>query len=57
MYVEDVPYSELITADVVNPEYARGIGTVDDPYLIANARHLDNVRYNLNACYKLISDI
>lgn len=57
VYVEDVPYSELITADVVNPEYAGGIGTVDDPYLIANARHLDNVRYNLNACYKLISDI
>jgi len=57
VFVENIPYSELIAVRVVEPEYAGGSGTVDDPYLIATARQLDHVRYNLTAAFKLISDI
>ncbi|HHY36477.1 MAG TPA: hypothetical protein GX518_02165 [Firmicutes bacterium] len=57
VHVADLPFSELLMVDVAEPEYAGGSGTVDDPYLIATARHLDNVRYNLTASYKLIRDI
>ncbi|HHY36478.1 MAG TPA: hypothetical protein GX518_02170 [Firmicutes bacterium] len=51
------PYSEPIVVEVINPEYAGGSGTLDDPYLIATARQLDHVRYNLTAAFKLLNDI
>ena len=37
--------------------FAGGSGTESDPYLIETAIHLDNVRYNLNAHYKMVADI
>lgn len=48
-----------VTASVtVNlAEFAGGTGTEGDPYLIANAYHLNNVHNHLNAYYQLINDI
>lgn len=37
--------------------FAGGAGTKDDPYLIETAVHLDNVRNDLDAHYKMIADI
>ncbi len=55
--VEGVTYSSKILVEVVKPVFAGGSGTAEDPYLIADAIHLDNVRYCLNAHFRLISDI
>lgn len=38
-------------------EFSGGSGTIDDPYLISNAVQFYMVRDDLNASYKLISDI
>ncbi|WP_405131416.1 S-layer homology domain-containing protein [Paenibacillus sp. FSL H8-0317] len=38
-------------------DFAGGSGTIEDPYLISNAQMLYEVRYDLNASYKLIADI
>ena len=38
-------------------EFAGGVGTQDEPYLIETKEHLNNVRNYLDAHYKLISDI
>lgn len=38
-------------------EFAGGNGTEDDPYLIETKEHLDNVRNDLDAHYKMIADI
>lgn len=38
-------------------DFAGGSGTADDPYLISNVTHLNNVRYYLSSCFKLINDI
>ena len=58
VYVDGVSYSNLVTMEVVPPlEFAGGSGTPDDPYLIADAHQLNNVRHRLHAHFKLISDI
>lgn len=58
VYLEDVSYSNLVTVEVAPPLlFAGGIGTPDDPYLIADVDQLNNVRHRLNAYFKLISDI
>lgn len=38
-------------------DFAGGSGTADDPYLISNVTHLNNVRYYLSSCFKMINDI
>lgn len=38
-------------------EFAGGSGTAEDPYLISTPEHLDNVRYYLDAHFKMINDI
>ncbi len=44
--------------DVNANEFAGGDGTTEDsPYLIANPRHLDNVRNHLRACFRQTADI
>ncbi len=35
----------------------KGSGTTDDPYLITTANELNQMRHNLEACYKLMRDI
>lgn len=37
--------------------YAGGSGTIESPYLISDASHLRNINLNLDAYYKIISDI
>lgn len=38
-------------------EFAGGVGTQDEPYLIETKEHLNNIRNYLNAHYKVIADI
>lgn len=38
-------------------DFAGGNGTEEDPYLVATAEHLDNVRKHLDAHFKQIADI
>ncbi len=38
-------------------QFAGGSGTESNPYLIETKEHLNNVRYNLDAHYKMIADI
>lgn len=45
-----------VTADETQ-EFAGGTGTAEDPFLIATADHLNNVRNYLNANFKMIADI
>ncbi len=40
-----------------NTLYAGGKGTEEEPYLIATAEQLNNVRYNLDACFEQTADI
>ena len=47
-------FTPLIT---VANDFAGGSGTESDPYLVANAVHLDNVRLHLDAHFLQISDI
>lgn len=37
--------------------FAGGIGSKENPYLIITKEHLNNVRYNLDACFKMLDDI
>lgn len=46
----------LISAEIYG-QFAGGSGTEDDPYLIETATHLNNVRNELQAYFKQISDI
>jgi len=46
-----------ITANAVTTQFAGGSGTQADPYLIETKEHLNNVRNELDAHYKLIDDI
>lgn len=39
------------------PSFDGGTGTTDDPYLISTAAQLNSIRENLNACYRLTTDI
>jgi|GEM_PF-2672932 len=48
----------LVTAsDEEEEEFAGGSGTIEDPYLVATAGHLNNVRNHLEACFKQTADI
>ncbi len=38
-------------------DFAGGSGTAEDPYLIETANHLNNVRNDLSAHYKMVADI
>jgi len=42
---------------ISKPLFCGGNGTADEPYLICDAYHLNNMRYNLSAHYRLGSDI
>ena len=42
---------------MVSTPFGGGVGTVQNPYEISTPRHLDNVRTNLSAYYKLTDDI
>ena len=46
-----------VTANAVTSSFAGGSGTAADPYLVETKEHLDNVRNNLSAHYKMIADI
>ena len=46
-----------ITVNAATNSFAGGSGTADDPYLIETKEHLNNVRNDLGAHYKLIADI
>ena len=37
--------------------FAGGIGSKENPYLIITKEHLNNVRYHLDACFKMLDDI
>lgn len=49
--------ASVVLASANSNEFAGGSGTENDPYLIATKEHLNNVRNDLDAHYKLISDI
>ena len=38
-------------------EFAGGNGTAENPYLVETATHLDNVRFYLDAHFRMIADI
>ena len=46
-----------VTVNAVTSSFAGGSGTATDPYLIETKEHLNNVRNNLSAHYKMIADI
>ena len=46
-----------ITANAVTSSFAGGSGTAVDPYLIETKEHLNNVRNNLSAHYKMIANV
>ena len=41
--------SKITRAVIVEPEFAGGTGTILDPYQVATAKHLDNVRNHLSS--------
>ena len=47
----------FILAGSAKADFAGGTGTEEDPYLVATAEHLDNVRNHLDAYFLQISDI
>ncbi|QOR35899.1 Ig-like domain-containing protein [Clostridium sp. 'deep sea'] len=55
------PYLQSLKKPNVKPNInnimAGGLGTLQDPYLISNAKHLSNIRYSLKANYALQKDI
>lgn len=57
VFVKGVSYSALIPLEVLVVEFTGGSGTADVPYLIANVDDLYNVRYRLDAHFKLLNDI
>lgn len=48
---------EITETVAPNPLFASGRGTPSDPYLIATAEQLNNVRYHLADCFRLKNDI
>ena len=56
MIITTMPFG-IVTANAVTTQFAGGSGTKADPYLIETKEHLNNVRNDLNAHYKLIADI
>ena len=56
-YLKNMPKPLQVTP-IIDPEDASpGKGTIDDPYIINSKRQLNNIRYELNSCYKLACDI
>lgn len=56
------PYPTLRAFPHISPqenttEFAGGIGTVYQPYLVSNKMHLNNVRNYLGSCFKMTGDI
>ena len=51
-----IPFSG-VSLYAATSDFAGGKGTTKDPYLIATKDHLNNVRKNLRAHYKMIADI
>ncbi len=47
----------LFSISLSYAQFAGGTGTEADPYLIANATHLNNVRNYLNSCFLQIADV
>lgn len=47
----------MLQVTAINEDFAGGSGTETDPYLIETKEHLNNVRTNINAHYKMISNI
>ena len=47
----------IVNVNVPNVYALPGSGTAEDPYLIASSTDLNQIRYNLDAHYKLISNI
>ena len=47
----------VVTASAITTEFAGGSGTEADPYLVETKEHLNNVRNDLDAHYKMIADI
>ena len=46
-----------MTVQATTSTFAGGSGTTENPYLISTATHLNNIRNDMNAHYKLIADI
>lgn len=46
-----------IRVNATSSEFLGGSGTIDDPYIISNKNHLNNVRNHLDSHFKLICDI
>ncbi|MFS0723020.1 S-layer homology domain-containing protein [Paenibacillus sp. 1P07SE] len=52
------PYGEEGFYTLFDPHpFWGGSGTLDNPYLIASARHLHNIRHDLDAHYRIVRDI
>ncbi len=56
MIITTMPFG-IVTANAVTTQFAGGSGTEADPYLIETKEHLNNVRNDLDAHYKMIADI
>lgn len=56
LLIATLPVSTL-TVNAVTTQFAGGSGTAADPYLIGTKEHLNNVRNDLDAHYKMITDI
>lgn len=48
--------AKVVFATGNTTDFAGGSGTLSDPYLIANATHLQNMQLDLGASYKIIND-
>lgn len=51
------PYVELNETNLEYTLFDSGDGSVNNPYIIIDVQHLNNIKYNLTANYKLESDI
>lgn len=51
------PFIEITSNSLENTLYASGNGTKENPYLISNVQQLSNIKYNLDAYYKLIENL
>ena len=47
----------VMSISVYSTNFAGGSGTIDDPYLISTAEHLNNIRYHMDKHFKQINDI
>jgi hypothetical protein len=57
LYKTIITLSILILNIICLAQFAGGSGTIEDPYQIATADHLNNIRYNLTASYIQTADI